>query len=117
MGRIDARVGKGLAAKPLAVLIGPRTASAGEAIAIALLGRDNVRSFGKQTGGLTSGNIGVTMPDGAMLIITAGHFVDRRGRVYRAGISPDETIEPIAGSDKVRGRAREWLVERGCPIS
>lgn len=112
--RINSGVGYGLAGKPVAVLVGPRTASSGEGIAMVLMGRDKARSFGEQTMGLTSGNIGVKMPDGAMLIITAGHFIDRRGRPYRAGVMPDETIEDSPESDKVLDRALEWLGTQGC---
>lgn len=77
-----------LADAPVAVLIGPRTSSSGEAVAVAFRGRPNTHFFGDRTAQVSSGNTAKVMPDGAVILVTAAVFVDRVGRVYgvREGI-------------------------------
>lgn len=100
-----------LADAPVAVLIGPRTASAGEAVAVAFRGRANTRLFGDRTAQVSSGNIAKVMPDGAVIGVTAAAFVDRAGRVYGVteGIGPDD--DRTAGVDAAAA-ATGWLRER-----
>lgn len=98
---IDAKPPKSLS--PLvsawvAVLTGPRTASSGEAVAIAFRGRPDTRSFGLPTAGLSTANGTFPLPDGSMLLLTAAVDADRTGRKYRDKVDPDETI----GADAVR---------------
>lgn len=108
----------GKATTPIAVAIGRATSSAGEAIAIALLGLENSKSFGDPTAGRTTGNIGVRMPDGAFLIITVGAFEDRNGLTYLPKVVPTEVIgvhSPFTGlppeSDVTLTKASEWIYE------
>lgn len=95
---------------PLAVILGPRTASAGEAIAIGMLGRPTTRTFGQPSAGLTTGNAGFPLGDGAYLIITTVHEEDRTGHRYEGRIVPDETV-PL---DKAEAAAMAWLKSQGC---
>ena len=93
------------AAIPLAVLIGPGTASSGEAVAIAFAGRPLARGFGRRSGGYTSANVVKTLSDGAVLAVPNSWEADRTGREYRAAIVPDELIED--GSEMKA--ASRWL--------
>jgi len=88
----------------VAVLIGPRTASSGEAVAVAFRARPEVRFFGQPTAGLATSNQGFPLPDGGSLILTTGIMLDRAGEAYPQGISPEvlvpvyqEAIEAAAG--------------------
>lgn len=97
-----------LSAAPVAVLLGTRTASSGEAIAVAFRGRPNARSFGQPTKGLSTGNQLYDLPGGARLGLTTTYFVDRTGQVYGEEISPDELVrEPDAMLRAVRWLHRE----------
>lgn len=101
----------------VAVLIGPRTASSGEAVAIAFSGRARTRTFGLATAGLSTGNVPMTLPDGAMLVVTTAVDADRTGKQYGRGIAPDEVISdaPIdAPDDPQMERAIGWLTSRSC---
>jgi hypothetical protein len=92
-------------AAPVAVLIGPRTASSGEMTAIALIGRADVRTFGAPTAGLTTANVPIRMSDGAYLVVTETFVRDRTGRDYRGAILPDE---PTKESDAQKAAVR-WI--------
>lgn len=101
----------------VAVLVGPRTASSGEAVAIAFIGRDRTRTFGLTTAGLSTGNVPMVLPDGAMLVVTTSVDADRTGKRYGDGIVPDEMISgaPIgAPDDPQMDRAVAWLQSQGC---
>lgn len=73
-----------------AVVYGPRTASAGEMIAVALQGEPGrSRSFGAQTYGMTTGNMTVAMPDNAKLLLTTTRYAFGDQPVLRGKLSPD----------------------------
>ena len=55
---------------PVDVLTGPRTASAGEAVAIAFRGRPDTRSFGEPTFGVPTANAPYLLSDGALVVLT-----------------------------------------------
>lgn len=107
-------MGMGLDAAPIAirkgmlsvaVLIGPQTASSGEMTAMALIGRNGVRTFGAPSGGYVSANITKRMSDGAVLAIQSRWVRDRTGRDYRTSIMPDEpTPTPVQA-------AKAWLAK------
>lgn len=75
----------------LAVLTGPQTASSGEAIAVAFRGRNDTRSFGEPTRGLSTANTAIELSDGAMVILTVSVYADRTGKLYGDKITPDES--------------------------
>jgi hypothetical protein len=94
---------------PVAVLTDGRTASSGEAVAVAFRGRPNTRSFGASTMGKTTGNQAVRLPDGARLFVTAAVYADRTGRVYGGSLAPD------VRSTAPEADARGWLTQQpGC---
>jgi carboxyl-terminal processing protease len=98
----------------VAVLIGPKTVSAGEAVAISFMGRPNTRFFGQPTAGLTTGNQGFALADGSTLFLTVAIGADRLNRRYSAAITPDEIVPlttaetDFAESDAVKVAA-SWL--------
>ena len=92
---------------PIAVLVGPMTASSGEAVAIAFQGNSHTRMFGEHTRGLTSANGPFTLIDGAVLILAQAIEVDRRGRVYENGVTPDEITNDAS---EIPAAAHEWLM-------
>ena len=80
---------------PVAVLTGIRTASSGEAMVISFRGLPNTRSFGHYTAGLSTGNAGHTLSDGALIILTGVVMADRTGQAYGEAVPPDETVDDV----------------------
>lgn len=102
------------AAAPVAVLIGGRTASSGEAVLVTFLGRPATRFFGQPSEGLTTGNELIRLSDGAYLNLTVSAMVDRTGKIHDGPIVPDELIPATdeggdPDKDPVARRATAWL--------
>jgi carboxyl-terminal processing protease len=100
----------------LAVLTGPRTASAGEAVVIALHGRPNTRFFGLPTAGVPTGNKVFKLPDGAAIAVTTSVELDRTKKEYDGAIQPDVAVDAndvkalsTAGNDATLAAAQKWL--------
>lgn len=74
----------------VAVLVDNGTASSGEAIAIAFVGRANTRFFGAPTCGLSTGNQGFSLSDGSTLILSVSIMADRNKNKFGGRINPDE---------------------------
>jgi carboxyl-terminal processing protease len=100
-----------LSVAPVAVLLGPHTASSGEVVAIAFQGRANTRSFGASTAGLTTANRTFPLPDGSLILLAAAVDVDRNNREYGSKIDPDQPVSAQAtnGSDPALDAAKAWL--------
>jgi len=97
----------------VAVLTGRMTFSSGEAIAVAFRGRPDTRSFGLETGGLTTSNDEFLLSDGAWLLLTVSRFADRTGKVYSGPIVPDEVVNPPeTWPDPVLEAATAWLLSQ-----
>ncbi len=115
----DAIVHASCERSPVAVLLGPRTCSSGEALAIAFHGRMQTRSFGAATAGLSSANATFNLPDASQLQLTTAVCVDRHGQAFGHGIEPDIPARPVQGSvyldggDSVLDAAIAWLLEIG----
>lgn len=98
----------------VAVLTDNATASSGEAITVAFVGRSKTRSFGTATRGLSTANAGFPLRDSAKIYLTVAVFVDRTGTRYGGKINPNEVVvgsfhsDPL-DDDKVVKRAMEWL--------
>lgn len=89
---------------PLAVLISNRTGSAGEFVALSLLGRAETMSFGRTTNGLISANRGHPLSDGSTLLLTEAWGTDREGAIHPDGLDADvPTQQP-------REEAMTWLL-------
>ena len=93
---------------PVAVLIGRGTASSGEALTIAFIGRPNTRSFGQPTRGLSTSNDQFLLNDGAIINLSVSVFADRNGHQYPAGIDPDERAVASATAP-IPSVATDWL--------
>jgi C-terminal processing protease CtpA/Prc len=91
---------------PVAVLVGKYCTSSGEAVAVALRGRERSRFFGKPTGGATTSTQSVWMGDGAMLFVTNAVFADRTGRAYGGAVEPDEVVAD--SPDELADPAPAW---------
>lgn len=95
---------------PVAVLMGPRTASSGEIIAISFRGRERTRSFGLPTGGYSTANSMIPLPGGARFNITTAIDADRNGKEFGHAVDPDERVESgDPARDAALERATEWL--------
>lgn len=85
------------------------TASAGEMIAVALLGETGrSRSFGEPTYGLTTGNVSVTMPDNSRLLVTTTRYALGDLPAIRGKLLPDV---PAPAAMAVQ-QAAEWATEQ-----
>ncbi|HEX5871918.1 MAG TPA: S41 family peptidase [Longimicrobium sp.] len=100
---------------PVAVLTGPTTASAGEAVAIAFRGRPDARSFGTLTYGVPTANSTFPLSDGAIMVLTTAWEEDRNGVRYTTRMRPDEDTGAVTSvtanpaEDPTLARALEWL--------
>ncbi|WP_315784847.1 S41 family peptidase [Fischerella sp. JS2] len=99
---------------PVAVLTSQLTVSSGEAIAIAFRGRRNTRSFGENTGGLSTANEDFLLNDGAMLFLTISTYADRFGQLYGDIVVPDQLVTNQSDSeqDDVLYAAVDWLLKQ-----
>ncbi|MEM6842653.1 MAG: S41 family peptidase [Bacteroidota bacterium] len=91
----------------VAVLLNNGIASSGEAIAISFVGRENTRSFGTATCGLSTSNVQYTLSDNTTLLLTTAYMADRDKNTYGVPIEPD--VE-VADSEMVE-TALLWLTE------
>jgi len=94
-------------APPIAVLFGPRTASSGEALALAFRGRPATRSFGQKTAGYSTANVPTPLPDGSRLLLTVSVSVDRNLKGDGGKLEPDVFVSNAADAEK---SARNWLL-------
>ena len=101
---------------PIAVLIGPVTASAAEGVATLLAGVPNIRMFGEKTAGLTTGNEFLVLEDGAVLNLTTSFLANRDRMVYERGIEPNIAIDTgnkqDSTKDGVLQAALQWIDEQ-----
>ena len=116
--RVPLPAGGSAGTRPVAVLLGVETASAGEAVAIAFRDRPDTRSFGWRTAGLTTANAGYALTDNARIALAVAEMIDRNGLRYTPYVRPDE--ETIAALrvhrvgrtvDVTRNAAVSWLAE------
>jgi hypothetical protein len=96
---------------PVAVLIGPRTASSGEFTAMSFKGRANTRFFGMASAGYVTSNDPFKLSDGATIIMTDSWGSDRTGKRYTDAIVPDETMG--YGGPTIDA-AKAWLRRQPC---
>jgi hypothetical protein len=102
-------------ALPVAVLLGPGTASSAEVLAVAFKARSATRSFGAPTRGLSAGNRTFGLADGASLVLTVAATSDAAGRIYEGPLVPDELVPRAASAgtggaaDAALEAAVDWL--------
>jgi len=90
----------------IAVLTDGRVASAAEGLAVAFRGRDNVRSFGTATCGLSTEITLIPFFDGGALGLATATLADRDSVRFGGPIVPNEII---TGQDELTNRAIEWI--------
>jgi carboxyl-terminal processing protease len=99
--------------KSIVVLTGHRTVSAGEIVALAFKGRQQVCLYGEPTAGLTTANATYSLSDHSMLVLTVCQEADCTGRICAGSIFPDKYInQPFSTTtlnDPVRSAAVHWL--------
>lgn len=96
---------------PLAILIGPGTVSASEAIASFLRARLGSVLIGQPSAGMTTTNEKFDLPDGGVIILSTARLTDPSGKGYHGGIPPDLLADRPGGMDSV-ARALEWAANR-----
>lgn len=100
---------------PLAVLVGPRTASGAEVTAAALQHHGRARLFGLQTAGAVLASQIFPLPDGGSLMVPyADYLAPSGGRIEGRGVAPDvlapRTPRSFANrSDPAIDAALGWL--------
>lgn len=113
--REQQRVGTPLlrfAGQPVAVVLDRTTSSAGEMLAIALLGEgERIRTFGYTTDGRTSANMTHVLPDGSLLVLTERRYAVGATPV-RGGIAPQEPAREGEDRGALVRRAAEWAAGR-----
>lgn len=102
---------------PVAVLIGPMTASSGEVTAMAFVGRPETRFFGEPTSGRTTAILGYSLIDGTILGLAEAAMIDRTGAAHLTGVQPDEFVSidwTAYGTkqDPVLNAAIKWLIQQ-----
>ena len=95
----------------IAILVGKKTISAGEATAISFIGKQNVKLIGQPTGGFTSANSTFPLSDGRSLALATSFEMDRTGKEYREKINPDILVEPSSEKDLEIEIAKNWILE------
>lgn len=94
----------------VAVLIGPKTASSGEAVVISFIGRPDTKFFGLPTRGVSTSNSRFVMPDKAVIILTTLIMTDRFGTVYASRIKPDKELDyEKLGENILMDEVLKWL--------
>lgn len=98
-------------AETIIVLTGSNTSSAGEIVALAFKGKENVYLYGEPTAGLTTANATYKLSDGSLLVLTVCKEADRNGNIYEGKIQPDKLVKAntSAGKDAVKGSAVMFL--------
>jgi C-terminal processing protease CtpA/Prc len=101
----------------VAVIVGPRTASSGELVAISFIGRANSRTFGSETLGLTTNNDSFPLEDGSILVLATSVMADRTGQTYGGSIQPETVVaselsEAPIDEKAVIEAASQWLQDQ-----
>ena len=94
----------------VAVLIGPQTKAAGEALAVAFKNRPKARLFGAPTAGAATLLAYAELPDGSWLAYSSLALADRTGTLHVPRVLPD--VEAAAGKGEIPRAARRWLRSR-----
>ena len=76
----------------IVVLIGPNTASSGEATAISLKGRKNTWFVGEPSGGYTTSNQSIQFSPTTGIFMAVSVESDRNGTIYLDNVKPDQTV-------------------------
>lgn len=89
----------------VAILLNNGIASSGEVVAISFIGRENTRSFGLSTCGLSTSNSPFTLSDNSRLNLTTAYLADRNKNLYGIPIDPDLAVD----NDNIIQNAVDWI--------
>jgi carboxyl-terminal processing protease len=95
----------------IALLLDQHTASSGELTAIALLGFEQVKSFGAPSRGLTTLNTTLVLKDGSYLFLAKSYMADQHQKTYPKGLIPEVILEESDDYALIK-RAMAWLNEK-----
>jgi C-terminal processing protease CtpA/Prc len=90
----------------VAILTDRFTASSGESIVVAFIGRSNTKRFGSPTTGLTTANSTFELNDGAIIVLAVSTVADRTGKLYGNKIDPDQN----AIDSEILDLCIEWIL-------
>lgn len=89
----------------VAVLLNIGIASSGEVMAISFIGRENTKSFGSSTCGLSTSNRSFTLSDNSRLILTTDYLADRNKNLYGIPVNPDLVVN----NEDIIQTVVEWI--------
>jgi hypothetical protein len=93
---------------PVAVVLGNSTSSAGEMIALALLGEgERIRTFGWATDGRTTANQTYSLPDGSLLLLTQANYAVG-DKAIRGKLLPQQAAQAGDSPASVIAQAAAW---------
>lgn len=101
--------------RKVAVLINNEVASSGEIIAITFLDRPNTKLFGTPTAGIPTAVRNWTLPNGAILGIVIGAFIDKNRKEYLTSIKPAVNVaqrKDNSNFDETVIKATEYLLTK-----
>ncbi|WP_192822368.1 S41 family peptidase [Rufibacter sp. LB8] len=90
---------------PISILTDKNTASSGEMVAMAFVGRPHTKLIGTNTAGATTSNEGIKLQDGAFLILTTSVTFDRTGKRYGKHMEPDVKLTDLTGVNAIDNTA------------
>jgi carboxyl-terminal processing protease len=97
--------------KKIAVIINEHTGSSGEMVAIALLGFEETKSFGQESGGYTTINSSRDYKDGTQLYLETGYSVDKNKKIYFPSIKPDFPLSNKLTEEEIIKSVENWLLK------
>jgi len=89
----------------VAVLLNSGVASSGEVIAVSFIGRENTKSFGSPTFGLSTSNVQFKLSGNTSLHLTTAYQADRNKKIYGVPINPDM----ISSQETIINDALAWI--------
>lgn len=89
----------------VAVLLDNGVASSGEVICISFIGRENTKSFGISTCGLSTSNRPFLLSDNSSLNLTTAYLADRNKNLYGISINPNVFVN----NENIIQHAVEWI--------
>ncbi len=89
----------------VAVLLDKGVASSGEVMAISFIERENTRSFGSETCGLSTANSSFVLSDNSTLFLTTSFLADRNKNTFGFPVVPDQ----VTAQETTVQEAITWL--------
>lgn len=105
---------KDVESSKIAILVGPVTSSAAEAVTIALKGLPGKKIFGERTKGFVTAVSGIGLSEDATFFVSSKRLRNTRGEIFQSGVEPDykviggDNFNDLQKDEKVV-KAVEWL--------